>query len=253
MIIIIIMIERNDMKVTYRNGVFETNSSSVHAIVIDTKEQSAQMIDSVSLGRYNWDNRLLASASDRASYLWTAINCLRDESKYFVDMNDDAPIYRNAIKECKERWNYVHDLDEWRKRISKGSSESIKFDVADDIRDEFGRVDYNKLTQFSNLPSDPSELLKFYVIEYYEERNSYGVDHSEGLLPLIREFYDDNKLLNDYLYGTNSYVLITNDVEDYENVFNQLILGPQLNEIIENNEERRIVDFPDKGVKIYLR
>ena len=59
---------------TIRKGIFETNSSSVHTLVIahDNPEIPITKLY-FSLGEFGWGPELLNSVEERASYLWTYI------------------------------------------------------------------------------------------------------------------------------------------------------------------------------------
>lgn len=76
------------MKRVVRSNCFETNSSSVHAIVID-RRSGLQNPDSFgigfTLGQFRWEWKNYNTIEDRASYLWTAIVC-----SYSEDTEDDT-------------------------------------------------------------------------------------------------------------------------------------------------------------------
>ena len=63
------------MKTQIRKGVFETNSSSVHAICIATEDEY-KVFDELFFdwGEFGWEWETYDSTYERASYLWTAIN-----------------------------------------------------------------------------------------------------------------------------------------------------------------------------------
>ena len=58
-----------------RNGVFETNSSSVHAICISKTSDNYYVPDEIHFGfnDFGWQFDTYDTVSDKASYLWTAI------------------------------------------------------------------------------------------------------------------------------------------------------------------------------------
>lgn len=63
--------------VTIRDGVFETNSSSTHAIII--AREGTKQIDEVhfSIGEYGWECRYYSLPDSKASYFYTlACECL---------------------------------------------------------------------------------------------------------------------------------------------------------------------------------
>lgn len=65
------------MKTTIRKGVFETNSSSTHAICIDKESaQEYPVTLSLYMDHFGWDFRSLSSPSEKASYLYTAATSL---------------------------------------------------------------------------------------------------------------------------------------------------------------------------------
>lgn len=55
-----------------RTGVFETNSSSTHAIIIAEKGALIDPVLHFSIGEYGWENSVLHTPSEKASYLYTA-------------------------------------------------------------------------------------------------------------------------------------------------------------------------------------
>lgn len=63
------------MKTQIRKGVFETNSSSVHAICIATEDEY-KVSDELFFdwGNFGWEWETYDCTYERASYLWTAIN-----------------------------------------------------------------------------------------------------------------------------------------------------------------------------------
>lgn len=64
-------------KIVIRKGVFETNSSSVHAISInrDAKRHIPEEVR-FSLGQFGWECETYGSWEKKAAYLWTAIKYL---------------------------------------------------------------------------------------------------------------------------------------------------------------------------------
>lgn len=66
-------------KMVIRNGMFETNSSSVHSICISKKPVDDVKGKKINfyLGEFGWDNESV----DVADYLYTAIMCRRDSDE----------------------------------------------------------------------------------------------------------------------------------------------------------------------------
>lgn len=72
------------MKTQIRNSIFETNSSSMHAIVVTGKKPHVykpewEQVEFVT-GRFGWDHTIYCDTPAKASYLWTAIvhNFIKD-------------------------------------------------------------------------------------------------------------------------------------------------------------------------------
>ena len=57
--------------ITIRNGVFETNSSSTHSIILTTRKTEPGLHVDFSIGEFGWEWRKLASTDEKASYLYT--------------------------------------------------------------------------------------------------------------------------------------------------------------------------------------
>ena len=67
------------MKKQVRQGVFETNSSSVHAICICT-DDFLHIPEKLrfGFGEFGWGETTLNCTQEKADYLWTAIACIDD-------------------------------------------------------------------------------------------------------------------------------------------------------------------------------
>lgn len=85
------------MKVQIRQGVFETNSSSTHAICVMNYTNVSlpkRIIFSLN-GEYGWENYVYASIEDKASYLYLAIT--------YVQQSDDLLKDVKYITECIDK------------------------------------------------------------------------------------------------------------------------------------------------------
>ena len=71
------------MKQTIRRGVFETNSSSVHTLVVDKKCPRVPYPKSMSMysGEYGWEVDKLDTPEEKLSYVYTSILLLSDEEE----------------------------------------------------------------------------------------------------------------------------------------------------------------------------
>ena len=54
-----------------RNGIFETNSSSTHAIVLADKNVPAGPRVDFAIGEFGWEKKILNTTDEKASYLYT--------------------------------------------------------------------------------------------------------------------------------------------------------------------------------------
>lgn len=54
-----------------RNGVFETNSSSTHSIILTEGKTRPGLSVNFAIGEFGWEWRKLASTDEKASYLYT--------------------------------------------------------------------------------------------------------------------------------------------------------------------------------------
>lgn len=71
------------MKVQIRQGVFETNSSSTHAISIASIDNITipEVIKFEHTGEFGWENNIINTIDEKANYFWTAACYLYSELK----------------------------------------------------------------------------------------------------------------------------------------------------------------------------
>ena len=84
-----------------RAGIFETNSSSTHAICISYESPKLPVSENTyelyfGHGDYGWENRILSDVLERASYLNEAINSFDDMKKV---------VYREKLIEILRKYN----------------------------------------------------------------------------------------------------------------------------------------------------
>ena len=109
------------MKVQIRKGVFETNSSSVHSIVIYKNASNLQIPSSLqfSLGEFGWEINVLTTPYEKAEYLYTALYCTNPESKY-IDFIRNTLAEKNCTAEFESlenvsKWSYIdHSEELWK-------------------------------------------------------------------------------------------------------------------------------------------
>lgn len=83
-------------KIQIRKGLFETNSSSTHCIVIaDDDSYNVNYTDTLefTLGQFGWEHRIYNDTFTKAQYLYTAIKYLEDEE---------------SLKTLKKRLDFFH-------------------------------------------------------------------------------------------------------------------------------------------------
>lgn len=99
------------MKIQVRKGLFETNSSSVHSIVIGNNGEDIHKGLPTTLGFYGgefgWEHEVYTDTDSKASYLYTSIvNCRSD-----INVEDTL----KRIKQILAKWNVkavFEELDE---------------------------------------------------------------------------------------------------------------------------------------------
>lgn len=141
------------MKQQIRRNLFETNSSSVHSIVI-TKEPLSNIPESLCITRkeFGWENRTYVNIENRVSYLYTGIlGCFKNE----------------------EQESYVNRLIEFLK----------KFGIEVEI-------------------------------DHDNDSDWYGIDHVYELTDFIKDIFNDEDYLFNYLFSPTSYIRTGNDNED---------------------------------------
>lgn len=93
------------MKIQVRSNIFETNSSSVHAITVTkNKPEIGFRFCNFRVGNFCWEHRKYYDRDDKASYLWTCIIGLftswRDGELRLSKRNVTYQKYKKAIKQA---------------------------------------------------------------------------------------------------------------------------------------------------------
>lgn len=98
------------MKVQIRKGVFETNSSSVHSIVIYKNATNLTIPSTLSftLGEYGWEINVLTTPYEKAQYLYTALYCTNPEAKYIDFIRNTL-----AEKNCTAEFDSLENVKDW--------------------------------------------------------------------------------------------------------------------------------------------
>ena len=157
------------MKLSARNGVFETNSSSVHAIVINKQNlaENNGSIVSVTPGDYGWEYEEYRLPAQKLNYLWTAI----------VDNKENLVSWKEYLKEALKLSDGVVFIDEPEDTLS-GS-----VDHAEELKDFL-----------KEMRKNPDLLNKFIFGDSYIVT---GNDNVESSMPGVPSILDDRDL---YIY-----------------------------------------------------
>lgn len=142
------------MKRQVRNSVFETNSSSVHAISICNSKidnsKNGQTIKA-ELGEFGWEYSDYTDILDRLSYLWTAIA---------------------SFSEKLEGYDKKKYLEDWEERISsvfRNYDITVEFESPEQPNGWWGIDHYYELGQFLTDLDDNYNLLERYLLDCNSE------------------------------------------------------------------------------------
>ena len=159
------------MKTTIRRGVFETNSSSVHSIVIGNNgENIYRALPEVQYfggGGFGWEVEQYNDADTKAEYLWTGI----------VKLNDEEDI----------------DVDELR----------------DSITDILGR--HGIRAEFQEVGMIKSQYSDYEYFGFLENDDYCYIDHVYNLKDFVKLIATNEELLMNYLYSNGSMIGTGND------------------------------------------
>jgi len=100
------------MKLSIRRGIFETNSSSTHAMTICTKNTVGKLPETMvaKAEQFGWEHRVLETPQEKLNYLYTALieNC---ECIYEDDENMQKPLSDIKNELCGKLFNLGCELD----------------------------------------------------------------------------------------------------------------------------------------------
>lgn len=167
------------MKIQVRQGLFETNSSSVHSITI-TKQPKNLIYPKILIfdkGNYGWERDNYIYTEEKASYLWESIKYTLPDGK-----NKNLVEYNKAL---------------------------------DSITEILKSVGVKAVFKYNNPKYKKSKWGNYY--EFYDKKGNEDdgyIDHSNELITFVKEVcFDKNKLLG-FLFSENSYIETGNDNED---------------------------------------
>ena len=219
------------MKLSIRQNVFETNSSSVHAIVIDTsgetERQALMYYDGPELGDYGRSTKFLTDAEARLSYLWTAIWDLK--TNYTNAVSKDNSLYEEKFKKADE----LPDMNWWKDRLYNAWSPALKYnDYEPSFQEVSGFGDYDNWV-------------------------NVGIDHCLSIIPFLERLQTDDQLLHDYIFGNCSYVLVTNNeggvLTDVPKIADHEIVMKAIDDENRDFTWNRFHEYPDQDRVIYIK
>ena len=135
------------MKQTIRRGVFETNSSSVHTLVVDKKCSRVPYPKSMLMysGEYGWEVDKLDTPEEKLSYVYTSILSLPDEEERQRKLIKVSEILNSVGVE-------IEDFDPSNNK-KDDEDEDDDYYCIDHVYDTFGFV--------SRILSEPELFLQF--------------------------------------------------------------------------------------------
>ena len=164
------------MKKIIRQNVFETNSSSCHAICICTDKKLLEEIKHpkylyFGIGKHGWEFETLSTPEEKANYLYTGIlSCYKDKSKEKIEKLENMLSSFGCTAEfaTPKWWEYEGEvyLD----------SDCGYVDHSDELKEFIDEILDNPTLLYNYLFSDNSYVLK-------------GNDNSEDT-PEIYEHYN---------------------------------------------------------------
>lgn len=176
------------MKVQIRKGVFETNSSSTHAIAIRNNSVGSNYPEVVSfeLGEFGWEHDCYIDTYTKASYLWTAIVSLAkggENIKGYINYSVDD--FVKYITETLSQYNIIAKFPHNYKTLK-----SLNYGGEEHMYNVFHDKDGNK--------------------------PEYWIDHCE-LSEFLNALMSNQDLLMSYLFDDNSILVTGNDnADDYD-------------------------------------
>ena len=130
--------------VKIRYGMFETNSSSTHTIIVTDRKTEPGLHVDFSMGEFGWEFGKLTTIDEKASYLYTAACCLYNRDVYqdlyetLVKYGVNCTCSNHAQKDSNYNWvdngyvDHVGDLNSFVDRMMKHEHALIKYLFSDE-------------------------------------------------------------------------------------------------------------------------
>lgn len=182
---------------TIRNSLFETNSSSVHSIVVNGQDEySYKNFDCVNLDEFGWgygEDNLLKTPDQKLSYLFTYAICR------LMEFDDEFSKKEKNIRQTSSFGSYeaefVRRINEY---IHDDNSEFMTYKETQGIDD---------LVYFVKEHCD--DFRNFEIIDY---GGYYYIDHQSLECDSLQELLDYNGVSIEELVFNNKYQIeISND------------------------------------------
>jgi hypothetical protein len=163
------------MKRQIRRNIFETNSSSIHAISV-TRNHDLNLTASIKfdLNFFGWEFARYTETADKASYLWTGLY-----QNFYDNLEDPEFILRiNAIKDALMSYGFIEN--------------NIKFNFKGD-----GDIDHGlELKDLDKIIFNPDRLMRFLfnedsVVCTFNDNSDIGLDEEEDK-KLDEKYKDEN-------------------------------------------------------------
>lgn len=181
------------MKTNIRTGLFETNSSSMHAISV-TKDKPKYFYPEYTscefhVSEFGWEHRTYYDFADKASYLWTAIinNFLIWIEEDEIYTGYDGKIYHKRHVELdKENPEYIKIKDAIKQALVNAGIEDDGWNIR--FQEEFDSTEYGIETGY--------------------------IDHSPEMDFINELVFNEDRLIR-FLFNDASYIITWNDNEWY--------------------------------------
>lgn len=173
------------MKKQIRKGVFETNSSSTHAICIAT-EDVLDIPKSIEFGfgEYGWECRTYSNLQDRANYLYTAIGHV---SQTFEELQQYLTFLYDTLTKNGVENIYMEDFSIY------VSTWNNKVEISPSVDYDDGYIDHgNETAEFVHAVCTDEDKLLHYLFSnksYVETGNDNDDDNVDIKVDYPHEEY----------------------------------------------------------------
>lgn len=176
------------MKRTVRKGVFETNSSSIHTLVISHIGENDINCDGQPVifycGEYGWGYDELCTVNERASYLWT----------YLMYEYQDSYEYEDEHGWSHPEMTRTQVVDLLKKRCEEIN---VNAEFCFPTKDDYFYIDHCSDWTSAGY--------------YDEEKREYVYRRVDSI---FEKMLNDAQMLKNYLFNDKNFIVISNDNSD---------------------------------------